>query len=101
MKTRHMFKLVAVVLALLFVVAACTPTTETVEVTRVVTEEVEVPVETEVEVEVPVEVTRVVTETVVEEVMAEEAAIGSPEHPIKVLFVPSVDVDDLFPAEKF
>lgn len=95
MKTRHMFKLIAVVLALLFVVAACTPTTETVEVTRVVTEttEVEVPVETEVEVQV--EVTRVVTETVVEEVMSEEATIGSPERPIKVLFVPSVDVDVL------
>ena len=95
MKTRHLFRLVMVVSALLFVIAACTPTTETVEVTRVVTQEVEVPVETEVEVEVPVEVTRIVTETVVEEVMAEEAAIGSPEHPIKVLFVPSVDVDVL------
>lgn len=93
MKTRHMFRLVVAVSAMLFLIAACTPQTETVEVTRVVTDtvEVEVPVETEVE----VEVTRVVTETVVEEVMAEEVAIGSPEHPIKVLFVPSVDVDVL------
>ena len=93
MKTRISFKLLLGASLLLFVVAACTPQTETVEVTRVVTEEVEVPVETEVE--VPVEVTRVVTETIVEEVMAEEVAIGSEEHPIKVLFVPSVDVDVL------
>lgn len=93
MKTRHLVRLLVGVSVLLFVIAACTPQTETVEVTRVVTEttEVEVPVETEVE----VEVTRVVTETVVEEVMVEEAAIGSPEHPIKVLFVPSVDVDQI------
>ncbi len=95
MKTRHLFRLFVAVSSLLFVIAACTPQTETVEVTRVVTEEVEVPVETEVEVEVPVEVTRVVTETVVEEVMAEEAALGSEERPIKVLFVPSVDVDQI------
>ncbi len=95
MKTRSMFRLLALVMAVLFLVAACTPTTETVEVTRVITEEVEVPVETEVEVEVPVEVTRVVTETVVEEVMAEEAPLGSEERPIKVLFVPSVDVDQI------
>ncbi|MFQ5419861.1 MAG: PhnD/SsuA/transferrin family substrate-binding protein, partial [Anaerolineae bacterium] len=39
--------------------------------------------------EVQVEVTRVVTETVVEEM----APLGSEERPIKVLFVPSVDVD--------
>lgn len=95
MKTRHLFKLLVGVSLLLFVIAACTPTTETVEVTRVVTEEVEVPVETEVEVEVPVEVTRIVTETVVEEVMAEEAPLGSAERPIKVLFVPSVEVDQI------
>jgi phosphonate transport system substrate-binding protein len=46
---------------------------------------------------VPVEVTRVVTEvqteTVVEEVEVEEAALGSEDRPIKVLFVPSVEVD--------
>jgi phosphonate transport system substrate-binding protein len=95
MKTRSMFRLLVGVSALLFIIAACTPTTETVEVTRVVTEtmEVEVPVETEVE--VPVEVTRIVTETVVEEVMAEEVGLGSPERPIKVLFVPSVEVDQI------
>lgn len=95
MKTRSMFRLLVGVSALLFIIAACTPTTETVEVTRVVTEtmEVEVPVETEVE--VPVEVTRIVTETVVEEVMAEVADLGSPERPIKVLFVPSVEVDQI------
>lgn len=99
MKTRRAFRLLISVSALLLVVAACTP--QTVEVTRVVTEinevevEVEVPVETEVE--VPVEVTRIVTETetVIEEVMVEEAALGSEERPIKVLFVPSVDVDQI------
>lgn len=86
-------------LVLSVALAACQP--QTVEVTRVVTEtetvvetvveEVEVPVE--VEVEVPVEVTRVVTEveTVVEG--SAEAALGSEERPIKVLFVPSVDAD--------
>lgn len=95
MKTRHLLRLLIGVSALLLVIAACTP--QTVEVTRVVTqtEEVEVPVETEVEVEVPVEVTRIVTETVVEEVMAEEAALGSAERPIKVVFVPSVEVDQI------
>ena len=95
MKTRHLVRLLIGVSVLLFVIAACTPQTETVEVTRVVTEttEVEVPVETEVEVEV--EVTRVVTETVVEEVMMEEAALGSEERPIKVVFVPSVEVDQI------
>lgn len=93
MKTRQLFKLLVGVSVLLLAIAACTPQTETVEVTRVVTEEVEVPVETEVE--VPVEVTRVVTETVVEEVMAEEAVLGSEERPIKVLFVPSVEVDQI------
>lgn len=95
MKTRFSFKLLLSLALLLFVVAACSP--QTVEVTRVVTqtEEVEVPVE--VEVEVPVEVTRVVTETetVVEEVMVEEALLGSAERPIKVLFVPSVEVDQI------
>jgi phosphonate transport system substrate-binding protein len=89
-------------LLLLLVVAACTP--QTVEVTRVVevpgesTEvEVEVPVEVtrvveqEVEVEIPVEVTRVVEV----EVEGEEAALGSEERPIKVLFVPSVEADTI------
>ncbi len=95
MKTRLSFKLLLGISLLLFAIVACSP--QTVEVTRVVTEttEVEVPVETEVE--VPVEVTRVVTETetVVEEVMVEEAALGSEERPIKVLFVPSVEVDQI------
>lgn len=58
-------------------------------VTRVVTEfeerEVEVTRIVEQTEEVEVEVTR--------EVMLEEAALGSAERPIKVLFVPSVDVD--------
>jgi phosphonate transport system substrate-binding protein len=46
-----------------------------------------------------VEVTRIVEQTeeveveVTREVMVEEAALGSAERPIKVLFVPSVDVD--------
>jgi phosphonate transport system substrate-binding protein len=95
MKTRISFKLLFGVSLLLFVVAACTPQTETVEVTRVVTETTEVEVPVEVEVEVPVEVTRVVTETVVEEVMADEATLGSEDRPIKVLFVPSVEVDQI------
>lgn len=87
-------KLLLVVLLLLGIaLVACQPQTETVEVTRVVTET------NEVEVEVPVEVTRVVTETETEtvvetvEVMAEEAELGSEERPIQVLFVPSVEVD--------
>jgi phosphonate transport system substrate-binding protein len=87
-------KLLFVVLLILGVIlAACQPQTETVEVTRVVTET------NEVEVEVPVEVTRIVTETQTEtvvetvEVMMEEAELGSEERPIKVLFVPSVEVD--------
>jgi phosphonate transport system substrate-binding protein len=62
-------------------------------VTRVVTEI------QEQEIEVPVEVTRIVeavqTRIVTEEVQveAEMAALGSEERPIKVLFVPSVDVE--------
>jgi phosphonate transport system substrate-binding protein len=83
--------LIVALLVLSALIVACQP--QTVEVTRVVTqtEEVEVPVE--VEVEVPVEVTRVVTETVTETVVEEEAMLGSAERPIKVLFVPSVEVD--------
>ncbi len=86
---------VTIISLLLVGLAACTP--ETVEVTRVVTS-VETVTE-QVEVEVPVEVTRVVTEvqteTVVEEVPVEAdmAPLGSADRPIKVLFVPSVDVD--------
>jgi phosphonate transport system substrate-binding protein len=87
MKRPFLFLLLA--LTLVFVLAACQPETVEVEVTRVVTEteEVEVPVE--------VEVTRVITETVTETVVetAEAVALGSPERPIKVLFVPSVEAD--------
>jgi phosphonate transport system substrate-binding protein len=79
-------------LVLLLALVACQPA-EPVEVTRIVTEvsEVEVPVE--------VEVTRVVTEiqtqTVTEVVEVEQAELGSEERPIKVLFVPSVEVDQI------
>ncbi|MCI0645595.1 MAG: phosphate/phosphite/phosphonate ABC transporter substrate-binding protein [Chloroflexi bacterium] len=89
-KKRFNWMLVGLLL-LAIALVACQPTTEQVEVTRIVTEtqveEVEVPVE--------VEVTRVVveTETVVEEVPVEEVALGSEERPIQVLFVPSVEVD--------
>ncbi len=80
-------------LALLLVLGACSPEATEVVVTRVVTEIQEQQVE--VPVEVPVEVTRIVEQVVTEqvEVMAEEAALGSEERPIKVLFVPSVEVD--------
>lgn len=80
-------------LALLITVAACQPQTVEVEVTRVVTDTITEEVEVEVPVEVIVEVTRVVTETVVETVAEDQAPLGSEERPIKVLFVPSVDVD--------
>jgi phosphonate transport system substrate-binding protein len=66
-----------------FLVIACQPETITVEVTRLVPD-------TE-EVEVIVEVTRVVTETIMESA----APLGSEERPIKVLFVPSVEVDTI------
>lgn len=82
-------------LVVLLTLASCQAEPEQVEVvvTRIV-EQVQ-----EMEVEVPVEVTRlveeVVTEVVTEEVMMEEAPLGSEERPIKVLFVPSVDVDTI------
>ena len=89
------------VILLVFTVAlvACQP--QTVEVTRVVTETEtvtetvveEVPVEVEVEVTRVVTETETVTETVVEEV--EKAALGSEERPIKVLFVPSVEAEQI------
>jgi phosphonate transport system substrate-binding protein len=78
-------------LVVLLTLVSCQATPEQieVEVTRIV-EQVQ-------ELEVPVEVTRiveeVVTEVVTEEVMMEEAPLGSEERPIKVLFVPSVEVD--------
>lgn len=93
MVNKHTKFLLVVLLVLGIALVACQPQTETVEVTRVVTET------NQVEVEVPVEVTRVVTETQTEtvvetvEVMTEAAALGSEERPIKVLFVPSVEVD--------
>ena len=95
-KGKKFFKLFGL-LIFVSILIGCSP--QTVEVTRIVTEtvtetvteEIEVPVE----VEVPIEVTVVVTEveTVVEEVMVEEAALGSEESPIQMLFVPSVDAD--------
>ncbi|MCA9969257.1 MAG: PhnD/SsuA/transferrin family substrate-binding protein [Anaerolineales bacterium] len=82
-------------MALLTLLVACQP--QTVEVTRVVTETQvqEVEVEVPVEVEVTRVVTEVQTETVVQEVQVEQEMVplGSEERPIKVLFVPSVDVD--------
>ncbi|RMG90408.1 MAG: phosphate/phosphite/phosphonate ABC transporter substrate-binding protein [Chloroflexi bacterium] len=86
---RRIFWFVAALLVLSALVVACQPQvqTETVVVTKVVTEEKEV--------EVPVEVTRIVTEVQTEtvEVVQEEAPLGSEERPIKVLFVPSVETD--------
>jgi phosphonate transport system substrate-binding protein len=74
--------------------AACQP--QAVEVTRVVTE-IQTAIPQVEEIEIPVEVTRIVTEiqTVVPEIIEgeEEAALGSEERPIQVLFVPSVDTD--------
>lgn len=91
MKRTRLFLLFGLVMALVLV--ACQPqtVTETIEVTRVVTETVT----EEIEVPIEVEVTRVVTETVTEEVEVpvEGAALGSPERPIQVLFVPSVEAD--------
>lgn len=82
-------------LVLLLALVACQPQAETVEVTRVVTEVQEVEVEVPVETVVTQVVTEVVTETVTEEVIVEveKAPLGSEERPIKVLFVPSVEVD--------
>ena len=89
--------IVSLLVTLAVALVACQPQTVEVEVTRVVTETEEVEVPVEVEVEVPVEVTRVVTETVTEtvteEVMVEEAALGTEERPIQVLFVPSQEAE--------
>lgn len=89
MNSRSLLKRLGACLLLALLAVGCSPEAVEVEVTRVVTE-----TET-VTNEVQVEVTRVVTETetVVEEVMVDEAALGSEERPIKVLFVPSVEVD--------
>ncbi|MEM8856810.1 MAG: phosphate/phosphite/phosphonate ABC transporter substrate-binding protein [Chloroflexota bacterium] len=96
MKKQFVFSLVVALVTVLFL-TSCQP--EVVEVEVEVTKEVEVEVEVEKEVEVEIEVTRVVveTETVTEEVIVEveveQAALGSEERPIQVLFVPSVDAD--------
>ncbi|MBP7964531.1 MAG: PhnD/SsuA/transferrin family substrate-binding protein [Caldilineaceae bacterium] len=85
MQRKSTLMLVAVLMVFAAILAACpapaavAPTT--VEVTREVQVEVEVPVEVTREVEVVVEVPQVM------------AALGSAERPIKVLFVPSVEVD--------
>ena len=85
MQRKSTLMLVAVLMVFAAILAACpapaavAPTT--VEVTR----------EVQVEVEVPVEVTREVEVQV--KVPAVKAALGSAERPIKVLFVPSVEVD--------
>lgn len=91
MSSRKAIWLLVTAILLLAFAVACQPQTVQVEVTRVITETVK----EEVPVEVEVEVTRVVTqtETVVETVTMEEAQLGTEEHPIKVLFVPSVEVD--------
>ncbi len=93
MKRKTLLWLVIFMVVMPVILAACQPETVQVEVTRVVTETEEVEVPVEVEVEVPVEVTRVVTETEEVQVEVEKAPLGSEERPIKVLFVPSVDVE--------
>jgi phosphonate transport system substrate-binding protein len=89
MLRKKTLSLLLILLALMVAITACQPQTVEVEVTRVVTDTIT----EEVPVEVIVEVTRIVTETLVETVSEEMAPLGSPERPIKVLFVPSVDVD--------
>ena len=94
MRKKSVVWFIALLLLLPVVMAACQP--EAVEVTRVVTE-IQTAVPQVEEIEIPVEVTRIVTEiqTVVPEIIEgeEEAALGSEERPIQVLFVPSVDTD--------
>lgn len=75
-KYRSMYVLLAVLLVASFVLAACQPAA-TPEVTEVVVPPTDVPAPTEVPTPEP----------------TPEPAIGSPEHPIKVLFVPSVDAN--------
>ena len=92
MKKKRLPLILCSFVLMLFLLSACTTSTEPTEVTRVV----EVPgAEVQVTVEVPVEVTRIeekiVTETVVEG--TEMAPLGSEDHPIQLLFVPSVDAD--------
>jgi phosphonate transport system substrate-binding protein len=89
MSKGHMKLFLVGLLVLLVALVACQPEAETVEVTRIVTEE------REVEVPVEIEVTRLVTEVevVTETTTEEEAPLGSAERPIKILFVPSVEID--------
>jgi phosphonate transport system substrate-binding protein len=94
MRKKSIVWFIALLLLLPAVMAACQP--QAVEVTRVVTE-IQTAIPQVEEIEIPVEVTRIVTEiqTVVPEIIEgeEEAALGSEERPIQVLFVPSVDTD--------
>jgi phosphonate transport system substrate-binding protein len=89
-KVRPLYFAMVIVIVASLVLAACTPETivETVEVMVVETVEVEKEVVKTVEVEVVKEVEVVVTAT--PEPMPE---IGTDAHPIKVLFVPSVDAN--------
>jgi len=97
MNPRRLGLVLLAMLAFTMVLSACGADPEQVEVivTKIVTEI------QQQEIEVPVEVTRVVemiqTRMVVEEVEvpAEVMALGSADKPIKVLFVPSVDVDTI------
>ena len=97
-KKAHWILLALVVLAL--GLSACQPEVQTEVVTRIVEAAPEIITrvvtefqETEVEVTRVVETTEEVEVEVTVEVMVEEAALGSEEKPIKLLFVPSVDVD--------
>ena len=97
MISKLFYFITAALLILLVALSACNADPEQVEVvvTRIV-EQIQ-----EREVEVPVEVTvvvaeiqtRVVTEEVIVE--AEVVPLGSPDRPIKVLFVPSVEVENI------
>ncbi len=95
MFSKRFYFITAALLILLVALSACNADPEQVEVvvTRIV-EQIQ-----EREVEVPVEVTvvvqEIVTEVVTEEVIveAEVVPLGSPDRPIKVLFVPSVEID--------
>ncbi|NUM49388.1 MAG: hypothetical protein HUU38_32205, partial [Anaerolineales bacterium] len=78
-----------------FVLGACTPAaTPTEAPTEVATEEMAEPTEEPTEVPAPTEVpTEVPTNTPEPTPEPTEPPIGSAEHPIKVLFVPSVDAN--------
>jgi phosphonate transport system substrate-binding protein len=97
MFSKRFYLLTAALLVLLVALAACTAEPEQIEVvvTRIVEQIQEREIEIPVEVTVIVEKiqTRIVTEEVIVE--AEMAPLGSEERPIKVLFVPSVEVDTI------